>query len=185
MTEINIKSIILFSRFKHSNQKRKSGEDYFSHIIDVVNIVEEILNSLPYEFNLAIENRNELIAAAYLHDTIEDTQTNFDDIESLANAKVAYWVGTLSEDNRLPRRQKHEEYWRTLKNASIEVKIVKLADIYSNLIGIRGSEDIDWIRYYIKKIQQTLSVLNQLSSIEHYQKCQKILNELSNRYLKS
>jgi len=68
-----------------------------------------------------------------LHDTIEDTTTDYDDLIEHFGPDVARWVAALTKDMRLPHDEREEVYRRTLAAADWQVKVCKLADIYDNL----------------------------------------------------
>jgi len=69
-----------------------------------------------------------------LHDVIEDTPADFDDIEQLFGRKVAEYVAALTKDMRLPEAEREGAYLTQLLHAPIEVKLCKLADAYDNLL---------------------------------------------------
>ncbi len=79
----------------------------------------------------------ETLTAALLHDTIEDTTTDFDDLEERFGARVAGWVGALSKDMRRPDAEREAAYIATLAAAEVAVKIIKLADVFDNLTDSR------------------------------------------------
>jgi (p)ppGpp synthase/HD superfamily hydrolase len=74
-----------------------------------------------------------MLAAALLHDTIEDTATDCDDIIEQFGPEVARWVAALTKDMRLPHDAREDAYVRVLEAAEWQVKVCKLADIYDNL----------------------------------------------------
>jgi len=74
------------------------------------------------------------LTAAVLHDVIEDTPADFDDIEQLFGRKVAEYVAALTKDMRLPEAEREGAYLTQLLHAPIEVKLCKLADAYDNLL---------------------------------------------------
>lgn len=75
----------------------------------------------------------EMIAAALLHDTLEDTDTKFKDLKKRFGKRVAVAVQFLSKDGSLPKEERERVYRKQLQKAPAEVKVVKLADIYDNL----------------------------------------------------
>ena len=74
-----------------------------------------------------------VLTTALLHDTIEDTTTDYDDIAERFGADVARWVAALTKDMRLEEATREAEYHRVLAGAEWPVTICKLADIYDNL----------------------------------------------------
>jgi (p)ppGpp synthase/HD superfamily hydrolase len=76
----------------------------------------------------------EVLAAAVLHDTVEDTTTDFDDLAERFGPRVAQWVAALSKDKRLPEPEREVRYSAGLAAAGWQVQVCKLADVYDNLI---------------------------------------------------
>jgi len=169
-----LQDVRLYAIVKHGYQRRKSGEMYFVHLLDVEKVVSEII----LELNLHIDQelRIDLLSAALLHDTIEDTYTDFEDIEELCNERVAILVSRLSNDKRLPSQKRAEEYINKLIESDIFVHIIKLADIYSNLTGIRGNEGEKWIKIFALKSSTYLNILKQnISGTKHFKKCEELI----------
>jgi guanosine-3',5'-bis(diphosphate) 3'-pyrophosphohydrolase len=75
-----------------------------------------------------------VLTAAVLHDTVEDTTTDFDDVAEHFGAEVASWVAALSKDKRLGEEEREEKYKQTLAAAPWQVQVCKLADIFDNLL---------------------------------------------------
>ncbi len=74
-----------------------------------------------------------VLAAALLHDTIEDTTTDYDDLAEEFGADVADWVSALTKEMRLPEAERERVYHAALSAAPWPVYACKLADIYDNL----------------------------------------------------
>lgn len=127
MNEFNARQLaeaISFAARAHQGHLRKDGRTpYVAHPMRVMTI-------LATEFG--VEDR-ETLAAAVLHDTIEDTRTDHDDLSERFGRRVADWVAALSKDTRLPEDERELEYLAALVRAPIEVKLCKLGDIYDNL----------------------------------------------------
>src|SRR5205807_8288242 len=75
-----------------------------------------------------------VLTAAVLHDTVEDTTTDFDDLKNEFGEKVAEWVADLSKDKRLPDAEREKEYEARLAQSPWQVKVCKLADTFDNLM---------------------------------------------------
>jgi guanosine-3',5'-bis(diphosphate) 3'-pyrophosphohydrolase len=117
-----------FAARAHRHQLRKDGDTpYAAHPFRVCVIVGHVFDIDDADF----------LIAALLHDTIEDTTTDFDDIAERFGTKVASWVGALSKDMRLAETDREAAYIATLATAEPAVKIVKLADIFDNLTDSR------------------------------------------------
>jgi len=117
-----------FAARAHRHQLRKDGlTPYAAHPFRVCLIVRHVFG---------IDNP-EFLAAALLHDTIEDTTTDFDDLDERFGARVAGWVAALSKDTRLPDAEREAAYLATLAAAEPAVKVAKLADVFDNLTDSR------------------------------------------------
>jgi guanosine-3',5'-bis(diphosphate) 3'-pyrophosphohydrolase len=117
---------VSFAARAHRHQLRKDNQTpYVSHVFRVCLIVRQIFG---------IDDPRALMAAV-LHDTIEDTNTDFDDVlEHFQDTEMAQWVATLSKDKRMPEQPREEAYRAGLAKAPWQVKVGKLADIFDNLM---------------------------------------------------
>ena len=112
----------------HRNQRRKSGEPYILHPISVAKIVAQ-------EIGLDATS----IAAALLHDVVEDTEYSFEDIEKLFGSGVARIVEGLTKISKLSKESNvslQAENFRKLLltlNDDIRVIIIKIADRLHNM----------------------------------------------------
>jgi len=112
-----------FAKKKHAGQLRKNGKTTtFSHLRDVVKNLKK----------MKVTNQD-TICAAWLHDTIEDTDTDFDSIKDRFGKNVAEIVVSVTKDNRLPKKQREIKYTKDLKSSSVKAKLVKIADILANV----------------------------------------------------
>jgi guanosine-3',5'-bis(diphosphate) 3'-pyrophosphohydrolase len=119
---------IAFAARAHQGQLRKDGATpYVSHVFRVFFTLRQVF---------AIDDPA-AFAAALLHDTIEDTTTDFDDLKSKFGPEVACWVAILTKDKRLPEDEREKQYCAALAGAPWQVKACKLADIYDNLLDSR------------------------------------------------
>ncbi len=120
---------IAFAARAHSGQVRKDGRTpYVSHVFRVCLITRHLFG---------VDDAAVLMAAV-LHDTIEDTTTDFDDIEQRFGREVAGWVATLTKEMRLPEAQREQNYCHGLGTSTWQVRMCKLADIYDNLSDLRN-----------------------------------------------
>ncbi|MGE3808511.1 MAG: HD domain-containing protein [Gemmataceae bacterium] len=116
---------IAFAARAHHGQLRKDGRTpYHSHVFRVCLVAREVFG---------IEDPATLTAAA-LHDTLEDTTTDHDDLTETFGPDVADWVAALSKDKRLPEEEREKVYIEQLQAAPWQVKVCKLADIFDNLM---------------------------------------------------
>jgi guanosine-3',5'-bis(diphosphate) 3'-pyrophosphohydrolase len=113
-----------FAARAHRHQVRKDGETpYVAHPFRVCLVVRHVFG---------IDDPDVLIAAL-LHDTIEDTTTDFDDLARRFGPQIASWVAALSKDTRLPEADREAAYVGALAAAPPTVKVAKLGDIFDNL----------------------------------------------------
>ena len=75
----------------------------------------------------------EALAAAVLHDTIEDTPVDFDDIEQGFGTGVAEIVAALTKNMLLREDAREADYDQRLARADWRARLIKLADVYDNL----------------------------------------------------
>jgi guanosine-3',5'-bis(diphosphate) 3'-pyrophosphohydrolase len=119
---------IAFAARAHRSQLRKDNQTpYASHPFRVCLVARQLFGI----------DDPKVLTAAVLHDTIEDTNTDCDDLIKQFGAEVADWVAQLSKDKRLPEDKREAAYMETLSRAPWQVKICKLADMYDNLNDIR------------------------------------------------
>jgi len=127
---------INFAAKKHSRQKRKGadGEPYINHPLEVLNLLANVGK---------IEDCNVLIAAV-LHDTIEDTETTEEEIREFFGADVCGMVLEVTDDKTLPkatRKQLQIEHSPHLTNGA---KYIKLADKISNIRDVTNNPPDGW-----------------------------------------
>src|SRR5438270_10424969 len=103
---------IAFAARAHDGQRRKDGRTpYVSHVFRVCLIARHLFGV----------DDPQVLLAAVLHDTIEDTTTDFDDIEERFGAQVARWVAALSKDKRQQDQGREAEYCKTLSASPWQV----------------------------------------------------------------
>lgn len=131
-------------------QRRKyTGDDYIVHPAHVVDILRGRSFTTP-----------EMLAAAWLHDVIEDTHVTPMQIDEEFGREVAIMVMMLTD---VPNDMGNREYRKSLDrrrlgNASAEVQNIKLADIISNTSSIM-QHDPDFAKVYLKEKAELLEVL--------------------------
>lgn len=117
----------IYAMKAHGNQRRASGDPYFSHPLEVAAVLTD----------LKLDDAT--IAAALLHDTIEDTQTTKDEIEEQFGKEIADLVDGLTKLRKLDlasKRIEQAENFRKLLiaiSSDIRVLLVKLADRLHNM----------------------------------------------------
>ncbi|OGI76443.1 hypothetical protein A3C67_02315 [Candidatus Nomurabacteria bacterium RIFCSPHIGHO2_02_FULL_42_19] len=99
---------------------------------EVANIKNHFLNVLAVLQNEFHVDDLEVLTAAILHDTLEDTDTTYEELEQNFSKTVADLVVEVSHPKNYNEQQK-TEYYKKLKTISQEAKIIKLADFTDHL----------------------------------------------------
>ena len=166
-----------FARKKHKGQTRRNGKTpFFEHLEAVVSRLKSI----------GITN-NDVLCAGWLHDTMEDTNTTFDEISELFGKQVALLVLSLSKDESLPKKEKESNYAKLLRDASFEAKLVKLCDISANLKDLDDSmSKTKKKRIVTKKLHYLRIVKNDLARhLSEYPKMTSLIdgiNQIAKEY---
>ena len=140
---------VSFSARAHKHQLRKDGQTpYAAHPFRVCLILRTVFGI----------DDPEVLTAAVLHDTIEDTTTDYDDLVKTFGPRIAAWVALLSKDKRVPDERREAEYRAGLAAADWQVKACKLADIFDNLTDCAHSPSfrkrtVARSRYYLEVLQ--------------------------------
>ena len=125
-----------FAAYKHRNQKRKDEEKtpYINHPIAVAKIISEIGN---------IEDP-EILAAALLHDTIEDTKTTPEELIDNFGERVCHLVQEVTDDKTLPKLERKQRQIDHAKEISKDAALIKLGDKISNVTDITYTPPTHW-----------------------------------------
>jgi guanosine-3',5'-bis(diphosphate) 3'-pyrophosphohydrolase len=144
---------VAFAARAHRSQLRKDGETpYVSHVF-------RVCLALAHVFGVKDPR---VLTAAVLHDTVEDTTTDFDDIQEKWGREIADWVARLSKDKRLPYDKREEEYCKVLARSPWQVQLCKLADLFDNTLDMsyrpaeRRLEDLHKKRIYLEALHTDL-----------------------------
>ncbi|XP_056318897.1 guanosine-3',5'-bis(diphosphate) 3'-pyrophosphohydrolase MESH1 [Danio aesculapii] len=153
-----------FAAEKHRNQRRKDpeGTPYINHPIGVARI-------LSHEGEIT---DIEVIQAALLHDTVEDTDTTFEELESVFGATVARIVQEVTDDKSLPKAERKRQQVEHAPHCSHQAKLVKLADKLYNLRDLnrctpegwsaqRVQEYFEWASQVVKGIRGTNAAIEE------------------------
>jgi guanosine-3',5'-bis(diphosphate) 3'-pyrophosphohydrolase len=100
-----------------------------------------------------------ILTAAVLHDTLEDTATDFSDLKKDYGERIAKWVAQLSKDKTMPDPQRESAYKKQLDKAPPEVKLIKLADIHDNLLDAEDA-GIDQLQKTLQKAEDYLKIIS-------------------------
>jgi guanosine-3',5'-bis(diphosphate) 3'-pyrophosphohydrolase len=117
---------------RHNGMARKGrgSEPYINHLAEVANLLSAATNGADAE----------LVAAGWLHDTIEDTETTRDELAQKFSDRVAALVVECTDDMSLPKPERRRRQVVDGPHKSAGAKLIKIADKISN-IGARVHPD--------------------------------------------
>lgn len=162
-----VKSAELFAKSKHAGQFRADNiTSYSKHLEDVVNRLK----------SLGVIDEK-ILCAGWLHDTLDNTETSFDDLHEQFESEIAVLVSSLSKDKSLPRKKREQVYITQLKESSFNAKLIKLCDISASLSDLKNYEASKSKKLReVKQVRHYLSVIkNDLLSNHNYPKIQALL----------
>lgn len=133
--------------------RKYTGEAYINHPIAVAEMVASTKGCSP-----------DSVAAAYLHDTVEDTKVTLEDIERVFNRTIAEYVGYLTETSKedrpdLNRRSRKELDAHRLALAPPEVQTIKYADFIDNTSSIL-KRDPKFAEVYLPEKAMMLQIID-------------------------
>ena len=149
---------LAFAAHKHRDQRRKDpgASPYINHPIALAEV-------LTGEGGIT---DGEVLAAALLHDTVEDTATTPPELEEAFGARIAGIVAEVTDDTRLPRAERKRLQIEHAAHISREAKLVKLADKICNVRDVadhppakwdlaRRREYFDWAKAVVDRLRGT------------------------------
>ena len=125
-----------FAAEKHRRQRRKDADasPYINHPIALANVL----------VNEATVEDTTVLAAALLHDTIEDTATTSQELETVFGATIAGIVNEVTDDKSLSKAERKRGQIEHAAGLSPQAKLVKLADKICNLRDMNDAPPADW-----------------------------------------
>lgn len=184
-----------FAYEKHSGQQRKGNNKPFtSHLDKAVEVVETMTND------------NDIIAATWLHDVVEDTNTSLKEIYSLFGKRIGRLV-ELESENKRPHINERES-WKVRKEEQIkelknipkedsEVFMIALADKLANteeMLELKNEKGLSfWNKFnnsdpkeqewYYQSFADIIHSKSNLSDTRAYKRYIEVLNELFERVI--
>ena len=150
MTDL-VERALIFAAKAHEGQKRKyTGEPYIFHCVEVASIVA------------TVPHTQEMLAAALLHDTVEDTAVTRADLTAEFGGHVSMLVDMVTDvstpemGNRAKRKQIDRDH---IALASAEGQTIKLADLISNT-GSIVARDPDFAKTYMREKAELLNQMH-------------------------
>ena len=134
-----------FAAQKHKGQIRKGRDEcpYIDHLKSVARVIAEVGG---------IEDP-EILAAAWLHDTLEDTETTPEELEANFGKRVRQLVEEVSDDKSLPKDERKQLQIQHAPKLSIDAVLIKLGDKISNIIDVTNTPPTHWTlerrKYYL------------------------------------
>jgi len=125
-----------FAAEKHRDQRRKGAEasPYINHPIAVARLLA----------NEGGIGDGAVLAAALLHDTIEDTDTSAAELAKQFGEDIAHIVVEVTDDKARSRAERKQQQIERAAHISDRAKLVKLADKICNLRDMRSSPPAGW-----------------------------------------
>lgn len=137
----------------HSGQTRSGGKPYISHPVRVANIVKKYKNS---------KKLDDLMSAAFLHDTIEDTDTDYEQLRKMFGDLVAGLVHELTSDKeKIDKVGKADYLTQKMIGMSSWGLVIKLADRLDNVSDIKTAKTPEWRHRYRNETESVLRQLEQ------------------------
>ena len=136
MTHTLVLKAVKFAAQKHRDQRRKDQESspYIIHPISVALVMAEVGGIDDPEF----------LAAALLHDTLEDTNTSPDELETEFGQRVRKLVEEVTDDKSLPREERKNKQIENAARLSDGAALIKLGDKISNVQDVIHSPPSNW-----------------------------------------
>jgi len=126
---------ILFATIKHRDQRRKNSTNapYIEHPLGVMDILIQV----------GITDVD-VLCAAVLHDTVEDTLTTFEEIGERFGEKILFYVKEVTDDKELDKVTRKKLQIEHAKDASCGARLIKLADKIHNLRSMLTDPPKGW-----------------------------------------
>ncbi len=174
-TQFFDKAVAFATQAHTGTERRGKGYPYLIHCMEAASIVATITND------------PEMLAAALLHDTVEDTEVTIEQVCSEFGVRVADLVAheTAPLPNDAPWRTRKEAQLTQLANAFYDSKVVALGDKLSNMRPLaadykaicdqvwkrfhapNGKEDIAW---YYRSLAEALSELKGTTAFQEFER---------------
>jgi guanosine-3',5'-bis(diphosphate) 3'-pyrophosphohydrolase len=125
-----------FAARKHRQQKRKDEESspYINHPLAVATLLAEVGGVTDAE----------VLAAAILHDTLEDTETTPEELEAAFGPRVRALVAEVTDDKKLTKAERKRLQIDHADGLSCDAVLIKLGDKIANVIDVTHSPPSMW-----------------------------------------
>jgi len=131
-----VRRALAFAAEKHRKQLRKDADrtPYMNHVVAVAATLRHVGGVTDPE----------ILAAALLHDTVEDTETTPDELERAFGPRVRALVAELTDDKSLAKDVRKELQVEHADGLSPEAKQLKLCDKICNVLDVTHSPAVGW-----------------------------------------
>ena len=164
---------LAFAARRHRDQRRKDAQatPYINHPIELAELL--ITDGQVVDI--------QVIAAAILHDTVEDTETTLEELKQQFGAAIAAIVGEVTDNKQLPKAERKRLQIERAGRCSDAAKLVKLADKICNLRDLlaippagwpveRIRDYFDWARAVIDELRGVHPGLERIFDMEYARK---------------
>ncbi len=153
---------IRFATLKHQEKRQKVKGTKLPYVVHLSNVAMEIFMAAPHSQDFSLIYA---VQVALLHDTIEDTETTFEEIKDSFGEDIAIAVLALSKDDNLPKDKQISDSLSRIKKLQTEVWAVKLADRITNL----QPPPVNWSRATnIRYLKESQIILDELKEGNYY-----------------
>lgn len=167
MTNMIVRAMNIAYAAHEGQYRRGNGEPYVNHPKRVVQLLGELLPSVTQE----------MYAAAWLHDVLEDTAVTADEILESTNSLVLDYVQLLTKDCKTSEK----EYFYRLACAPVSVQNIKLCDMLDNMADLAGMDDEEWAIKSLIKRNRTIHYLTEADPVL-YSTVQNRINSLKHLF---
>jgi (p)ppGpp synthase/HD superfamily hydrolase len=127
-----------FAAVRHRDQRRKGSdrEPYVNHLIEVAHHLSKSADG----------HDPVLLAAGFLHDTVEDTDTTLGELDALFGPDIAHVVAEVTDDKTLRKDERKRLQVATITTKSRRAQLLSIADKTANLRSLVRDAPTDWTR---------------------------------------
>lgn len=125
-----------FAARKHSGQKRKGSgsQPYVNHLAEVAHLVSQATGGEDVG----------LIAAALLHDVVEDQAVTSEELTAEFGLDIAALIREVTDDKSIPKAERKRLQIESTPHKSVRARMLKIADKVSNLRSLLEDPPTDW-----------------------------------------
>ena len=134
-----------FAAQAHRHQRRRDGSPYSAHPARVALTIATVFGV----------HDDEVLAAAMLHDVIEDCDVDYDEVLKHFGKRTADLVAAMTKDMRQVESDRERDYDAQLAAAPPEARLIKLADVLDNALDSATLKDQ---ASYVDKVRRILAL---------------------------